>query len=191
MNPFPSARAVAAGDLLISSVELSDGVFAQSTVVLLDADESGALGVIVNKLSDTPLDRVLPSWVSATTSPQVLFAGGPVSTEGAICLAALSDESEEPPGWRRVFSTIGLLHLDTPIEIVTGAYRDIRIFAGYTGWGPQQLDAEVDRGSWHVTRARYSDVFSDDPAQLWRRALRRLPAPESYFSTWTADPDAN
>lgn len=191
MNPFPSARAVAAGDLLISSVELSDGIFAQSVVVMLDADEYGTLGVIVNKLSETPLSRVLPSWVSATTPPQVLFAGGPVSTEGAICLAALSDDADEPPGWRRVFRNIGLLHLDTPIEIVTGAYRDIRIFAGYAGWGPQQLDAELDRGSWHVTRARYSDVFSDGPEQLWRRTLRRLPPPESYYSTWTRQPESN
>ena len=191
MSPFPSAREVSAGDLLVSSVELSDGIFAQSVVVLLDADEYGALGVVVNKLSDTALDRVLPGWVSATTPPQALFSGGPVSQEGAICLAALSDEAEEPPGWRRVFSTIGLLHLDTPIEIVTGAYRDIRIFAGYTGWGPQQLDAEVARGSWHVTRARYSDVFTDTPEDAWRRSLRRLPVPEAFFSTWSEDPDAN
>jgi len=160
-------------------------------VVLLDADEYGALGVVVNKLSDTALGRVLPSWVSATTPPQALFAGGPVSPEGAICLAALADEGDEPPGWRRVFGSIGLLHLDTPIEIVTGAYRDIRIFAGYAGWGPQQLDAEIGRGSWHVTRARYPDVFGSEPDRLWRRALRRLPVPEAYYTTWTADPETN
>jgi len=187
----PSARKVTSGDLLISDVELTDGIFARSVVVLLDADDYGALGVVVNKLSETPLGRVLPSWVPVTSPPQVLFAGGPVSPEGAICLAALADEDDEPPGWRRVFSNIGLLHLDTPIEIVTGAYRDVRIFAGYAGWDPHQLDAELARGSWHVARARYADVFGDDPDHQWRRALRRLPGPEAYLSTWTPDPENN
>jgi putative transcriptional regulator len=132
-----------AGDLLVASIMLADGVFNQSVVLILDADEDGALGVILNEISQTPLDAVLPDWVSAVSEPRMLFHGGPVSPNGAICLASVAAAGEEPPGWRRLFDTVGLLHLDTPIEIVAGAYRDLRIFAGYAGWAAGQLQSEI------------------------------------------------
>lgn len=182
---------VTAGDLLISSISLDGGIFDHSCVVILDADEFGTLGVIVNKRSETSLERVLPDWVRLTSTPQALYSGGPVSPEGAICLAALADEKEEPPGWRRVFGTVGLLHLDTPVEIVEGAYRDLRIYAGYAGWGPGQLHDEMERGLWYPDRARYRDVFGDHPDTLWRRVLRRQPAPVAFYSTWTPDAELN
>lgn len=187
---FPT-RDVAAGDLLISSVEQDGGIFDQSVLVLLDADENGSLGVILNKISEVPLSRVLPDWVDIASAPRALFDGGPVSPEGAICLAALADENDEPPGWRRVFGPVGLLHLDTPVEIVAGAYRDIRIFAGYAGWEAGQLRAELARGSWHLARARYPDVFSTTPTDLWRATLRRQPVPTAFYTTWTSEPELN
>ncbi len=180
-----------AGDLLIATVEIDGGIFAQSVIVLIDADDAGSIGVIVNKIGETPLARVLPDWVPLTSPPQALFVGGPVSPEGAICLAALADPAEEPPGWRRVFGNVGLLHLDTPTEIVAGAYADLRIFAGYAGWGPGQLAEEIERGSWYVTPAAYGDVFSPEPTALWRRTLRRLPPPIGFYTSWTRSPELN
>jgi hypothetical protein len=94
-----------AGDLLVASIMLADGVFNQSVVLILDADEDGALGVILNEISQTPLDAVLPDWVSAVSEPRMLFHGGPVSPNGAICLASVAAAGEEPPGWRRLFDT--------------------------------------------------------------------------------------
>lgn len=186
-----SQRAPTAGDLLIASVLLGDGVFNQSVVLILDSDEDGALGVIVNEVSDTPLEAVLPDWVGAVSEPQVLFHGGPVSPNGAICLASVASPGEEPPGWRPLFDTVGLLHLDTPIEIVTGAYRDLRIFAGYAGWAPGQLQSELAAGMWHVVRAAYDDVFGDHPTKLWRTVLRRQGGKLALFSTWVEDPELN
>jgi putative transcriptional regulator len=90
-----------------------------------------------------------------------------------------------------MFSTIGLLHLDTPIEIVRGAYRDLRIFAGYAGWSAGQLEDEIAEGMWHVVPAVYRDVFSDRPLELWRTVLRRQRSELAYFSTWTEDPESN
>ena len=91
-----------------------------------------------------------------------------MSPNGAICLASVATAGEEPPGWRPLFDTVGLLHLDTPIEIVAGAYRDLRIFAGYAGWAAGQLQAEIAEGMWHVVDADYADVFGDEPLDLWR-----------------------
>src|SRR5665647_2659564 len=106
-----------AGDLLIASVALSDGVFDQTVVLLLDHDESGSLGVILNQVSDLTLEDVLPQWADEVSEPRKLFVGGPVSPNGAIYLASLLDVETEPAGWRGLFHHVGLLHLDTPVEI--------------------------------------------------------------------------
>src|SRR5690349_11133482 len=121
-------RQPAAGDLLVASILLADGVFNSTVVLVLDSDADGALGVILNELSQTALEAVLPDWVPAVSEPKLLFHGGPVSPNGAICLASVISRTEEPPGWRPLFDNVGLLHLDTPIEIVKGAYADLRIF---------------------------------------------------------------
>ena len=186
-----SERNPAAGDLLVASVLLADGVFNSSVVLILDFDVDGALGVIVNEISQLPLQAVLPEWADAVSEPKVLFHGGPVSPNGAICLASVKTSGEEPPGWRPLFDTVGLLHLDTPMEIVAGAYRDLRIFAGYSGWAAGQLQAEIVEGMWHVVSAKYSDVFSSSPLTLWRTVLRRQHGELAYFSTWVEDPRSN
>lgn len=180
-----------AGDLLVASVLLADGVFTGTVVLVLDCDENGALGVILNEVSRTPLAAVLPDWVQAVSEPRLLFHGGPVSPNGAICLASVASAGEEPPGWRPLFDTVGLLHLDTPIEIVSGAYRDLRIFAGYAGWSAGQLQAEVAQGMWHLAAAEYADVFGSRPLELWRAVLRRQRGETAFFSTWLENPQVN
>lgn len=186
-----TSRTPAPGNLLVASVLLADGVFDRTVVLVLDCDEDGALGVILNEISQTPLDAVLPDWVATVSEPRLLFHGGPVSPNGAICLASVASPGEEPPGWRPLFDTVGLLHLDTPIEIVAGAYRDLRIFAGYAGWSAGQLQGEVAAGMWHVATAEYDDVFGARPLELWRGVLRRQRSETAYFSTWLEDPDLN
>jgi putative transcriptional regulator len=190
-----------AGDVLVASIRLADGVFNRTVLLVLDCDDQGALGVVLNEISQTRLDAVLPEWVGAVSKPQLLFHGGPVSPNGAICLASVANDDEEPPGWRPLFTLadsagrgpirVGLLHLDTPIEIVAGAYRDMRIFAGYSGWAAGQLQAEIAEGMWHVIQADYTDIFGAEPLDLWRRVLRRQPSALALFSTWVEDPDLN
>lgn len=179
------------GQLLVASVLLSEGIFSRSVVLVLDSDDDGALGVIINEISQTRLESVLPDWVGTVTEPKLLFMGGPVSPNGAICLASVARKREEPPGWRRLFSNVGLLHLDTPIEIVAGAYSDLRIFAGYAGWEPGQLQAEIAAGMWHVVSATYGDIFSAQPDGLWRQVLRRQRNRLAFFSAYPEDAELN
>lgn len=178
------------GDLLISHVILSDGWFDGAVVLVLDADDSGVLGVVLNRISEVDLASVLPQWVDLVSEPARLHTGGPVSPNGAICLASVIDD-DEPPGWRRIFDRVGLLHLDTPVELVAGAYDHIRIFAGYAGWSPGQLESEIARDGWFVAPARYDDVFTLDHEGLWRSTLRRQRPEVAVWSTWTADRDQN
>lgn len=184
-------RPVEPGTMLVAAVALADGVFDQAVVLILDLDDSGALGVVLNRLSPIDLDAALPGWERLTSFPHRMHDGGPVSREGAICLAAPSETTEEPPGWRRLFSSVGLLHLQTPQELVYGAFRDLRIFAGYAGWGAGQLQDELERGAWHVVPGTYADVFDPDPESLWRRVLARQSGELGWLSTWTATPDRN
>ncbi|MFV0405796.1 MAG: YqgE/AlgH family protein [Propioniciclava sp.] len=179
------------GTLLIAGVLLSDGVFDGSVVVLIDADESGALGVVLNRFTAFELGDALPGWENLASFPHRLHYGGPVSPEGAICLAALVDDAEDHPGWRRLFGSVGLLHLQTPVELADGAFRGLRIFAGYAGWGPGQLEAELAQNTWHVARATDADIFDPDPETLWRRVLARQGGELGWLSTWTSTPELN
>jgi len=179
------------GLLLAAGVQVSDGVFDRTVCVILDADANGALGVVLNRLSGYDLTEALPGWAEVVSFPNGLFDGGPVSQEGAICLAEPARAGEEPPGWRPLFRGVGLLHLDTPLEIVTGAYRRLRIFAGYAGWSPGQLEAELAAGLWHPVALRTDDLFDPEPATLWRRVLRRQGGELGLLSAWTPTPEWN
>ena len=183
--------AVRPGTLLVAAVGLSDGVFDGAVVLLLDADENGTVGVVLNRVSEVDLDRALPQWEHLVSIPQALFDGGPVSQQGAVCLARPLDPEDEPPGWRRLFRQVGLLNLDTPVEIAEGAYSDLRIFAGYAGWDAGQLEAELTAGMWYPVPSQEGDAFDPAPATMWRRVLRRQGGDLALFSTWAPDVDDN
>lgn len=179
------------GDLLVAGISIKDGVFDGTVVLLLDADDSGTLGVVLNKTTELDLTEALPPWAELVSEPQALFDGGPVSQQGAVCLAEPWSETEEPPGWRAVFDRVGLLNLETPVEIAEGSYRHLRIFAGYAGWDAGQLERELEFEMWHVVPAQLADIFDSDPDTLWRRVLRRQGGELGLLSTWTAAVDRN
>lgn len=179
------------GELLICTAGAGAGFFDQSVALLLEADEAGVIGVVLNKTTPAVLDEILPAWADLVSVPQLLFAGGPVSPQGAICLARLADPQEEPPGWRRVIGDLGLLHLNTPVELVRGAFSHLRVFAGYAGWTAGQLEGELESGLWYRSTPHWQDVFSCDPHLLWRQVLRRQRGARAMMSTWTPTPGLN
>jgi putative transcriptional regulator len=189
MEPEPERMT---GQLLVATPALGDPTFARSVVLLLDHDEDGALGVVVNRPTPVDVGDVLPGWQPYTTTPGVLFQGGPVSLDSALGLAAVSGNGdEEPLGWRRVAGALGLLDLDVPPEVVVAEMAALRIFAGYAGWGAGQLEDELAAGAWYVVPARPGDAFSDDPHGLWRSVLRRQPGSLAFVSTYPDDPSLN
>lgn len=177
--------------MLVAGVAVSDGVFDRTVCLIVDADPHGVLGIVVNRLTDHDLDAALPGWGAVASFPSRLFDGGPVSREGAVCLAVPSDADEEPPGWRPIFGRVGLLHLDSPVEIVLGAYSSLRIFAGYAGWEPGQLQAELANGWWHPIATEHADIFDPEPDSLWRRVLRRQGGELALLANWTPTPELN
>jgi len=182
---------VQAGMLLVATPALLDPNFADTVVLLLDVDENGALGVVLNRPSGVPVADVLEGWGEVVAEPEVLFHGGPVSTEGALAVALLRTEDDVPVGFREITGQLGLVDLDTPVELLDGSLQGLRIFAGYAGWGAAQLDGEIAEGSWYVVPSQPFDVFRIDPAELWRDVLRRQPGELAWHSTRPVDPDLN
>jgi putative transcriptional regulator len=179
------------GALLVAAPTLIDPNFADTVVLILDNDENGALGVILNRPSPVPVVEVLGDWCDVVTDPDVLYRGGPVSTDGALAVGRLADSAEEPVGWRSVFEDFGIVDLDTPVELVDGTLGAMRIFAGYAGCGAGQLKDEIEEGSWYVVPSEPDDVFREDPTDLWRDVLRRQPGELAWISTRPANPSLN
>lgn len=182
------------GALLVATPMLDEPPFRRSVVLLLDHDEDGALGVVVNQAADLAVDRVLSAWSQTVSEPGVLFVGGPVGTDSALAVAELAagvTATSGPPGWRGCFGRIGLVDLDAPPELLGGAIGRMRIFAGYSGWGSGQLEGEISEGAWYVVESDPDDVFDLHPAGLWRRVLRRQRDEMAFVSTYPDDPTLN
>lgn len=187
----PPAFPVGPGVLLVASPSLADPHFTETVVLLLDVDDDGALGVVLNRPSPLPVATVLGEWSDFVAEPEVLFRGGPVGPEGALALAMLRDPADAPEGFSPVLGPIGLLDLDTPVEEVQESLVTLRLFAGYAGWDADQLESEIAEGAWDVVPAEPLDAFHDDTTDLWRAVLRRQPGELAWRSTRPADPDLN
>jgi putative transcriptional regulator len=182
---------LAAGRLLVATPSLVDPNFANAVVLLLDHDGDGSLGVVLNRPSAITVAAVLPDWAASVDPPEVLFEGGPVSTDAALAVALVPDAGPDPIGFRRLFDRTGIIDLDTPPEVLAPAITRMRVFAGYSGWGSGQLEAEIEEGSWYVVDCTAHDIFDGAPGGLWSAVLRRQPGSLAWVSTRPADPTLN
>lgn len=178
------------GQLLLATPRLIDPNFARAVILLLDHDEDGALGVIINRPSQLPLSAVLPTWTSVVTMPQLLFSGGPVSPESALAVGlSLGDGPGE--GFKRLTGDYGLVDLDADPSDLQSDLVGVRIFSGYAGWGSGQLEAELGEGSWYLAPAIPHDLLDPEPERLWRAVLRRQPGELAYVANFPDDPSMN
>jgi putative transcriptional regulator len=187
---------VRAGRLLVATPMLGDPNFRRTVVLVVeDEPEEGTLGVVLNRPTKVPVGRVLEPWTDLVSNPSVVFRGGPVAPNSALGLASVPGQ-DEPVGWRALDpsalpSRVGLIDLDTPPQLVAGGIASFRVFAGYAGWGPGQLKAEIDEGAWYVLAAEPADVFDPEPEQLWRAVLRRSGGALALVATYPDDPSLN
>ncbi|WP_430542743.1 YqgE/AlgH family protein [Streptomyces iconiensis] len=100
-------------------------------------------------------------------------------------------EADGPLGWRRVHGAIGLVDLEAPPELLAAELGSLRIFAGYAGWGPGQLEDELSEGAWYVVESEPGDVSSPSPEGLWRSVLRRQRSELALVATYPDDPSLN
>lgn len=178
------------GRLLVATPVIGDSNFERTVVLLLEHAEEGAFGLVLNRPTDLDLLDPLPQWYSYAARPSVVFVGGPVEQERAIALAR-ADGDRTATGWIPVVGRVGTLDLSCePAEIGPGL-EEIRVFAGYAGWGAGQLEAEVEAGAWFIVDASPEDAMCDDPVGLWAEVLRRQGGTMALFANYPEDPTNN
>jgi len=177
------------GRLLVAGPRLIDPNSFRTVVLLCGHDGEGALGLVRNRPSDLPVGDHLPGWVERLARPEVVFAAGPVQPDAAMGLGRRSDQ--DPAGWSPILGDIGLVDLTVPPGDVVGDIRTLRVFAGYAGWGPGQLEGEVAGRDWVVADATPEDAFGDDQEDLWRTVLRRQGGGAALYADFPLDPRSN
>lgn len=173
--------------LLVSGGGLYDPNF-RHTVILLGAhDERGAVGVVLNRPGELTVEQAIPPLADLAGPGAWLFEGGPVEPAQAVLLAEVEDpEILDVP----VLPNVGFLTGDVPSD-VRSLVRRARVYVGHSGWGPGQLEAEMEEDSWIVEPATADDIFTDDPDALWRRVLERKGPEYARVARIPFDPSMN
>jgi putative transcriptional regulator len=178
------------GRLLVASPKLIDPTFARSVICVCAHDANGALGVVINRpLEGIDPAELLPEWRALLGPEPVAYAGGPVEREAALGLGLLRADGEAR--WTQVAGRIGLVNLGSSPDELGAELTEMRIFLGYAGWSPGQLDAEVEDDAWFVVDATEHDPFTHEPETLWRDVLRRQGGQLAMFAYFPPKPGLN
>lgn len=162
----------ATGRLLVAEPLLGDPNFERTVVLIIEHTPEGALGLVLNRPTDVLVAEALPEWGGLTSHPPVLHIGGPVEERSGWCLARTLDP-ERLDSFVPVLGDLGLLDLSADPSGLATLLTDVRLYAGYSGWGPGQLDHELAAEAWFVVDAEPDDPFVPDGATLWSRILER------------------
>ena len=173
------------GKLLLAGPGLKDPNFERTVVLLTEHNEDGAMGLVLNRPSNATVGDAVPdlTWVADAGDP--VFIGGPVAPNGVIVLAEWDDPAQAVV---RVEPDLGFVPGDLDDA---SAVRRARVYAGHSGWGPGQLEAELEEEGWIVEAPRREELFSDDPEGLWAAVLRRMGRQFRLLSTMPPDPSLN
>jgi putative transcriptional regulator len=178
-----------AGKLLVAAPTLEDPNFARTVVAMADHGDHGALGVVLNRPSDTEVAEAVPVLADALGGEEdVVFVGGPVAPQGIVVLAEFLDPTRAA---FLVAGAVGLVGEGLELEELEDLTVRRRVFAGYAGWGPGQLDEELEREDWIVADARPEDVFCPDPEGLWSAVLDRMGGTFRLVARMPTDPSLN
>ena len=175
------------GRLLLSNASLFDPNFRRTVVLVGHHDEEGAVGVVLNRPLGVPVDAAVPPLSELVDPGEELFEGGPVQPDAAVVIAEFADSSRASI---LAFGAVGFLPDEMDVSDRDAIVR-ARIFAGYSGWGPGQLEDELDENAWLVTPATETDVFTAEPEHLWERVVGRLGPAYAVLRTMPLDPEQN
>ena len=157
-------------------------------VLVCEHSEDGALGLVLNRPGDLVVGEAAPELAELLGDDAVIDSGGPVQTEALLVLAEFEDPAD---AGIQVVANVGLVGDGSEIEDLVAETRRARVFAGYAGWGPGQLDAELEREDWFVAPAGVDDIFNPDADELWSRVLARKGAHFALVARMPIDPSVN
>ena len=176
------------GQLLVAGPALLDPNFHRTVVLVCEHDDNGAMGLVLNRPSPIPADQAIPELADALPDDDTLWVGGPVQTTSVVVLGDFAD-GDQPS--MPVHGDVGLVLPEADLARVGTQVRRVRAFLGFAGWGPEQLDSELERDDWIVADFAPDDAFTADPEHLWARVLERKGGRYALLATMPPDPSMN
>jgi putative transcriptional regulator len=175
------------GKLLIASPALVDPNFARTVVLITEHNDEGAMGVVLNRPSETAVEDVA-SELSELVVDEPVFIGGPVQPQALVVLAEFNDP--EAAAWI-VAADVGFVSAESEYDDLARAIRRGRVYAGYSGWGAGQLEGELAEDAWIVEAPMPAELFPDDPLTLWQDVLARKGGQFALIARMPDDPSLN
>ncbi|MDQ3678225.1 MAG: YqgE/AlgH family protein [Actinomycetota bacterium] len=176
------------GQLLIAGARLPDPNFARTVVLICEHSEEGALGLVLNRPGEVLVGEAASELEPLAGEDAVIDVGGPVQPEALLVLAEFDDP--EFAGMQ-VIGSVGIMGDGRTVDELSNVTGRVRVFAGYAGWAPGQLDAELERDDWFVAPAGVDDIFDTDADELWRRVLERKGGHYALVARMPVDPSVN
>ena len=169
------------GSVIVADRELRDPNFYQTTILIAKYDEEGTLGLIINRRTDVPISRALDKWKEAKGRSEPVYVGGPVE-KGAVMALVRSQPAFEHGV--KIGRELQLIADRTDLLKVLSGPADVRfhVYFGYAGWGPDQLEGEIDEGAWHVFPHDASLIFDSEPDTLWPRLIKKTETQIARFA---------
>lgn len=177
------------GKLLIASPKIVEPTFLRTVVLVAEHGDEGAMGLVLNRPSETDVSEAVPDLEPLVERDGRIFVGGPVAATAVVVLAEFQDPRRAA---LVVDGDLGFVPADAEDPVLLGAELGrSRVFAGHAGWGPGQLEDELEDEAWIVTESTREDVFTQDADGLWPAVLRRLGGEHALLATMPADPSLN
>jgi putative transcriptional regulator len=177
-----------AGHFLIASPAILDPNFHRSVVLITAHTDEGAVGVILNRCTEATVGEAVPQLMPVSDPEDPVFVGGPVNPEGVAVLAEFEDPDDAGVV---VMQDIGFVALEEALEVRAPDLVRTRVFAGVAGWGPEQLEDELERDDWIIEPADVEAIFTENPDGLWSELLRRKGGQYELVSRMPLDPSLN
>jgi putative transcriptional regulator len=169
-----SREELAKGKFLVAGRQLQDPNFRETVVLLIEYGLEGAMGLVINRPSSVKLATIFPDIKELKQLKDTIYVGGPVAVNQVLMLIkspqAPQDATVITP---QVYISSSWELLERMMKKKATKDECFRLFAGYAGWAPSQLDFERTRGDWHVLKADAEMVFSQNPSQIWPELIRR------------------
>jgi putative transcriptional regulator len=175
------------GKLLIASPALGDPNFERTVVLITEHGDEGAMGIVLNRPSEADVVEVVPE-LDRIAAEEPIFVGGPVQPEALVVLGEFSNPDKA--AWI-VVADVGLVSAQTDLEDLPESVRRGRVYAGFSGWGPGQLEDEIGEDSWIIEPPLPNELFPEDPDTLWSDVLERKGGEYALVARMPEDPSMN
>jgi putative transcriptional regulator len=175
------------GQLLLASPALFDPTFRRTVVLVTEHNDEGAAGLVLNRPSETSVADALPDLLPLVEDEERVYVGGPVQESSVLVLAEFDDPEDAA---MLVVDDVGFVPADGDFDLIAAATRRVRVFAGYAGWGPGQLEAELEESSW-IVEPSAGELFPEPEDDLWGRVLRSRGGVYRVVAMMPEDPSVN